>query len=103
MANKPLFIPLKRRYFEQYEHSQKRSELRLYGPRWNERTCPAGRPVVLSLGYGKQSRLLGTIVEFRKRRASTFGSTYQASIAEVFGPGDHWIAQIVIELPVAPF
>jgi hypothetical protein len=91
---KPLFIPLKREYFEQFVSGEKRSELRLYGARWNERTCTVGRPVVLSLGYGKIKRLSATVVEFHKRKASTFGSSYQASIAEVFGPGDHWIAEI---------
>ena len=58
---KPLFIPLKRDYFEAFESGKKVFEYRPYGPRWNEKTCPFGRRVVLSLGYGKQRRLLGHV------------------------------------------
>ena len=63
---KPLFIPLKREYFEAFERGEKVEEFRSYGPRWNEETCPVGRQVVLSLGYGKQRRLFGRVVSFRK-------------------------------------
>ena len=61
---RPLFIPLKREYFEAFENGTKQTEYRLYGPRWNEQTCAIGRPVVLSLGYGKARRLRGEIVGF---------------------------------------
>ena len=37
-------------YYDQFATGEKRDELRLYGPRWNERTCPVGRPVILSRG-----------------------------------------------------
>ena len=47
---KPLFIPLKAEYYDQFATGEKRDELRLYGPRWNECTCPVGRPVILSRG-----------------------------------------------------
>lgn len=61
----PLFIPLKREYFEAFERGEKIEEFRPYGHRWNEHTCPVGRQVVLSLGYGKQRRLFGRVVGFR--------------------------------------
>jgi len=61
---KPLFIPLKTKYFEAFENGSKDTEYRPYGKRWNERTCPVGRPVVLSRGYGKQRRLEGVIERF---------------------------------------
>lgn len=61
----PLFIPLKREYFEAFERGEKLEEFRPFGPRWNPRTCPVGRPVVLSLGYGKARRLTGTVTSFR--------------------------------------
>ncbi len=48
---RPLFIPLKRQWFEAFSDGSKTVEYRRYGPRWNERTCTPGRPVVLSLGY----------------------------------------------------
>ncbi|WP_157837211.1 hypothetical protein [Geminisphaera colitermitum] len=59
----PLFIPLKREFFEAFERGKKTAEYRLYGPRWNERTCRVGRAVVLSFGYTHR-RLCGEIVHF---------------------------------------
>lgn len=62
---KPLFIPLKREYFEAFRTGQKVEEFRPEGPRWNARTCAVGRPVVLSLGYGKAHRLTGVVTGYR--------------------------------------
>lgn len=64
LASKPLFIPLKREYYEAFVKGEKTVEYRKYGPGWNERTCQVGRPVTLSLGYGKQARRSGTIRSF---------------------------------------
>lgn len=66
-----LFIPLKTEYFEAFKAGTKTVEYRQYGPRWNEKTCRVGRPVVLSKGYGKHERLQGTVTEFRKRFMAT--------------------------------
>jgi len=63
---KPLFIPLKREYYEAFANGSKTHEYRLYGKRWNEKTCYYGRDVVLSLGYGKQNRMVGKITAFGK-------------------------------------
>lgn len=63
-----LFIPLKKEYFEAFERGEKTEEYRIYGPRWNERTCAIGRPVVLSCGYGKARRLRGVVVSFTEDR-----------------------------------
>lgn len=59
-----LFIPLKREFYEAFERGEKGFEYREYGPRWNERTCRLGRPVTISMGYGKTRRLRGTITHF---------------------------------------
>ncbi|AHF91608.1 RNA-binding protein [Opitutaceae bacterium TAV5] len=64
LPEKPLFIPLKREFFEAFKRGEKRNEYRIYGPCWNERTCRISRAVVLSLGYGKQHRLKGRITSF---------------------------------------
>lgn len=48
---KPLFIPLRRVWFEAFERGEKAVEYRAYGARWNERTCRPGRRATLSLGY----------------------------------------------------
>lgn len=96
MSDKPLFIPLRRKFFDQFEAGEKREELRLYGPRWNESTCRVGRDVVLSCGYGKQRRLAGTVIGFKRQHGTTFGSTYRAAIQECYGTLDVWIACIHI-------
>ena len=60
---KPLFIPLKTEYYNEFVQESKFYELRLEGPRWNARTCFFGRPVVLSKGYGKAHRMNGVVTE----------------------------------------
>lgn len=106
MSEKALFIPLKTKWFEAFKSGEKTEELRLAGGRWNERTCRVGRPVVLSKGYGKGSRLQGEIWRFKVQHGSTFGSTYRAAIQEVFGTLDVSIAVIGIRdirpLPAPP-
>lgn len=93
---KPLFIPLKREYFNAFTSGEKTDELRRYGKRWNERTCAPGRLVILSLGYGKKNRLGGVIRRFKKQHGTTFGSTYKKAIEVVFGTLDIDIACIEI-------
>lgn len=63
-TERPLFIPLTRRWFEAFERGEKQHELRPWGTRWNSRTCRVGRRVTLSCGYGKARRLTGTITAF---------------------------------------
>lgn len=92
----PLFVPLKTKYFNEFASGEKTEELRAYGPRWNENTCPIGRQVTLSHGYGKNQRLTGKIWRFKKQHGSTFGSTYRQAIIEVFGTLDIDIACISI-------
>jgi hypothetical protein len=93
-----LFVPLRREFFEAFAAGRKTDELRRYGPRWNERTCRIGRPVVLSLGYGKRQRIVGRVERFKKQHGSTFGSTYRASIERIYGTLDIDIACISIAL-----
>ncbi|WP_347990273.1 hypothetical protein [Methylomonas sp. AM2-LC] len=96
--SKPLFIPLRSEYYEQFASGTKREELRRYGPRWNEKTCAVGRAVVLSKGYGKQSRMSGKIWQFKKQRGDLFGSTYRKAILNVFGTLNIEIACISINI-----
>lgn len=67
----PLFVPLRREFYEAFEAGTKDTEFRPYGPRWNERTCPVGRPVVISLGYGTRHRRRGVIVDFERKTEPT--------------------------------
>lgn len=93
---KPLFVPLNTEYYNAFADGSKREELRRYGPRWNEKTCPVGRAVVLSKGYRKAHRMTGEIWKFKRQHGSTFGSTYQAAILDVYGTLDIEIACIAI-------
>jgi len=97
---KPLFIPLKSEFYDEFLCGDKREELRLYGPRWNERTCQVGREVILSKGYGKQHRTCGVIMDFTKQHGTTFGSTHKESIVKCYGTLEVWIARIGIETGV---
>lgn len=96
---KPLFVPLNTEYYNAFADGSKREELRRYGPRWNEKTCPVGRAVGLSKGYGKAHRMTGEIWKFKRQHGSTFGSTYQAAILDVYGTLDIEIACIAITVP----
>lgn len=71
MSEKPLFIPLKGQWYNDFENGSKDTEYRLYGPRWNERTCRIGRPVILSYGYGKKRRMRGVVAGFYVSEAVT--------------------------------
>lgn len=90
----PLFVPLKRAYFEAFERGEKTEEFRVYGPRWNEETCPVGRFVVLSLGYGKARRLSGRIVSFRKDP----NATERPGWVDCYGPAPAVAACIGIKI-----
>ena len=94
---KPLFIPLKTEHFDAWKSGDKTDELRLYGKRWNERTCWVGRDVVLSRGYGRKHRMRGRLWKFKKQHAPTFGSAYKAAILDCFKTLDVWIAVISID------
>jgi hypothetical protein len=97
---KPLFIPLRGVYFDAFDAGIKKHELRKYGPRWNEKTCPPSRPVILSRGYGKQHRLVGVIEKFRRARGADLvdvGPFTQATILQLYGTLEIEIAVIKIK------
>lgn len=95
---KPLFIPLKSEYFEAFRTGEKESELRRYGPRWNEKTCEMGRAVILSKGYGKGARLNATVTDFEKRRGADFGGLGRIAIMACYGTLDVEIAIISLTI-----
>lgn len=53
---RPIFLPLKRAFFEAFENGEKDTEYRLHGPRWNGSVITPGRAVTLSLGYSGRRR-----------------------------------------------
>lgn len=58
--NKPLFIPLKREFFEAFKDGTKTWELRGINNNFNEKTVVLERKTILALGYTK-TRIEGKI------------------------------------------
>lgn len=96
---KPLFLPLKREYYNAIVSGLKTFEYRM-GKRWNARTCPVGRPVTLSLGYGKQNRSNATITSFRMVKPTALNNQERKDIHACYGDVDE-IAQIGITVEPA--
>jgi|ERR1700683_1448398 len=88
----PLFVPLKTRYFREFEAGSKRIEYRRYGPRWNERVCTPGRAVTLSHGYS------GARISARIARFSVLEARDAPDGQGTYGP-DALIAVIEIHYP----
>lgn len=88
---KPLFIPLKTRWFHAFVEGRKTVEYRAYGPRWHEATCVVGRGVIISHGYSGD-RILGTVAGFRRLKSAD-----APQVAQDFYPGRD-IAAISIRL-----
>ena len=84
-TEKPLFIPLRTHWFNEFALGNKTHEYRLYGSRWNEKTCRVGRKAILSRGYGKQERLERTVVS-AKIVAPTL------SFIQIYGEGKQCLA-----------
>ncbi|MDT8383007.1 MAG: hypothetical protein RRB22_01175 [Gammaproteobacteria bacterium] len=94
---RPLFLPLYTQYFNAYKDGSKTGELRLYGPRWNEKTCTVGREVVLSKGYGKQARMIGKVCFFAKVYGQHLNPENKKAVQAMYGTLDVLIAFIGIE------
>ena len=94
MTTRPLFVPLKTRYFRAFESGVKTIEYRKAGPRWNERTCSIGRPAILSHGYSG-ARLYACVASVQRVPASALADP------DPYEPSDQLIA-IGLEL-IGPF
>jgi hypothetical protein len=84
-VTRPLFVPLKRKYFDAFERGEKMIEYRRAGPRWNRGVCTVGRPVVLSLGYSRGRRLHGRVVAYDERPASALPLSTREAFADCYG------------------
>lgn len=92
---KPLFVPLKSRYFRAFESGVKTVEYRRCGRGWNERTCWIGRPVTLSHGYSG-ARLTARINSVRVIAASEIADP------DPYLPTDTLIAIDLVDIRPAP-
>jgi len=82
---KPLFIPLKREFYDAFQRLEKRTEYRRPGGPWNERTCRPGRPVVLSCGYGKARRMKGIVTWFAVRAVRGLAPRDRRDVRRCYG------------------
>jgi tetrahydromethanopterin S-methyltransferase subunit F len=89
---KPLFVPLMTEHYEAVKAGTKRIEYRLYGKRWNDRTCLVGRRITLSKGYGKGNRINGFIVGFNAVYAADSSCPYD--VLESCYPNIGWYTYI---------
>jgi hypothetical protein len=64
---KPLYVILRRQWFDAFVDGSKTEEWRRYGAHFNEETCSIGRQVTLALGYTRR-RMTGRIRSFRTVR-----------------------------------
>jgi hypothetical protein len=83
---KPLFIPLAAEHFDAFANGTKLNmeEYRAYGTRWNHQTCPVGRRVLLSRGYGKHKRLRGVIAGVREMNFTDAPELLQESLRKLY-------------------
>ena len=95
---KPLFIPLKTEYFNQFKDGTKTVEYRRYGARWNKEVCTIGREVTLSKGYGNYERMKGVVVGFSRMKSNELPADLSGRLGELFGEGVTDIAAIEIEV-----
>lgn len=70
MSDKPLFIPLRKQWFDAFASGEKVEEYRPYGPRWNEKTLWIGRAAVIANGYSGPGRLNRVVAGLRKISAA---------------------------------
>ena len=64
LATRPMFIPLKREWYEAFARGEKTVEYRLPKGAFAPHHCAPGRPVVLSLGWSGNGRLNARIVAY---------------------------------------
>lgn len=78
------FIPLKKKYFEQFRDGKSTVEYRRYGPRWKEDLFPRGRKVILSCGYSG-SRIYAETIKSIKINSSDVTGEDGVSVLEIWG------------------
>lgn len=88
-----MFLPLKSVYFEAFVSGTKTTERRMYGVRWNEKTCTPGRQITISRGYSGD-RITGTVAAFRRTWGTKLAPDVQAEILKCYGSAEIWVAEI---------
>lgn len=81
---KPVFLPLKRKYWEQFRDGESSVEYRKLGHRWREKAFPSGRGVILSCGYSGP-RLLARVRSCSVVNSSNIDGGDGLSVVELYG------------------
>jgi hypothetical protein len=84
--SKPLFLPLTARYYDKFANGEKSREYRRPGGQYNPETCVAGRPVLLSRGYGTQCRMQGVITCCGYSKVQELEGEDRRDVQAVYGP-----------------
>lgn len=85
METTHLFIPLNKEHYEAFERGEKSEEYRHPCGRFNEKTCPNGRSVTLSCGYGPARRMHGYVESFSIRPVSDLEPHAQMAVRNIYG------------------
>jgi hypothetical protein len=79
--SKPLWIPLKRKYFDAFKNGTKTIEYRHNSRQWTEKHIYPGRPVTLGCGYsGPRLRAVVTKFETRIMDSETYGPNQRLAL-----------------------
>lgn len=99
IENKPLFVALKTKFYEQFKYGLKRYELRKLNSNFNAQTCKIGKAVILSKGYGNHERLGCYITSYKEVNGSDLPLNMQKSAREVYGTATLRFAIIGLSKP----
>lgn len=97
MTEKPLFIPLRKEHFADFEAGTKTVEYRQHKRQWSLRNVRVGRRVTLSLGYNGKQRLYGVVTSADVRHSSTLPEHDREAVQSCYG-GDVEVICIGIEI-----
>lgn len=84
LAMKPLFCPLKTKFYNRFKYGFKTYEMRIYGAGWNDKTCPVGRRVTLSKGYGNIDRIHRIITKTELKYFAELSAEDRIELKECF-------------------
>ena len=92
---RPLFVPLKTKYFLQFKRGTKLTELRRGSdPRWSAKHCVPGRAAVLSKGYGKVDRLTAIVARHSVHPVKSLPPKERQDFIDCFGEDEPTVAII---------
>ena len=95
-----LEIKVFEKYFEQWIDRKKKYEMRIYGEKWNEKTCRVGKKAIIRCGSKGLSSVSGVISGFSVVEACDLPQSDQDTIKEIWGTIDLTMACIEINIEI---